>query len=165
MMLSAQTRASAMSPLGTVTLDVSGTVATVINVDPADVSELPEEMAVDGVMLFSVRLVSPATRKSPVVLRATAHQDGDPETGQFLDSIAFESEAGVLQVAVRDDEWLAANGIIADPVGYDRQGFTQIINEAPTDTVLHVSVAWRAAPVVGMNDASTWFAADLALPG
>jgi len=165
MMQPAQTRASAMSPLGTVTLDVSGTVATVISVDPAEVPELPEDMAVDGVMLFSVRLDSPVTRKSPVVLRATAHRDGDPETGQFLDSIAFESEAGVLQVAVRDDEWLAANGVIAKPVGYDRQGFTQIINEAPAGTVLHVSVAWRAVPVVGMNDASTWFAADLALPG
>jgi len=165
MVQSAQTRASAVSPLGTVTLEVSGSAAIVIDVASADVPKLPEGLAVDGVTLFSVRLVSPVTRKSPVLLRATAHQDGDPEAGQWLDSISFESEAGVLQVAVRDDEWLAAKGVIAEPVGYDRQGFKQIINEAPAGTVLHVSVAWRAVPIAAVNDASTWFAADLALPG
>jgi hypothetical protein len=78
--------------------------------------------------------------------------------------MAFGNEAGVLQVATRDDEWLATKGIVAEPVTYERRGFTQTINEAPAGTVLYVSAAWRTASLP-VNDASTWFAVDLALPG
>lgn len=79
--------------------------------------------------------------------------------------MSFESAAGTLQVAVRDDEWLATHGVIAEPVGYGQQGLSQVISEAPSGVVLYASVAWRTASRKVANDSSTWFATDLLLPG
>jgi hypothetical protein len=59
----------------------------------------------------------------------------------------------------------ATREIISDPVAYERHGLRQTVNEAPAGAVLHVSVAWRT--IEGdphLDDGSTWFAADLALP-
>src|SRR5436305_6289480 len=120
-------QAVASTPLGDVQLEVSGSSDVAITVALADLPALPSGMTVDGAMLFSIRLASPVTRRSPVTMRATVGQDGDPESGQSLDSMSFGSDEGILQVAVRDDEWLAAHGVIAEPVQYARQGFDQVI--------------------------------------
>lgn len=164
MVQSTHARASAMSPLGSVSLEVNGSSAVAIEVGPVGVPALPDGMTVDGAVLFSLRLATGVSRRSPVRIYVTVDREGDPETGQWLDSMAFGNEAGVLQVAMRDDEWLATKGIVAEPVTYERRGFTQTINEAPAGTVLYVSAAWRTASLP-VNDASTWFAVDLALPG
>ena len=158
-------QAVATSPLGAVTVDVRGSSDLEVRVLPAAMPELPEGMIVDGVLLFAVRLGSSVTRHSPIQLTATANQNGDPETGQWLDSVVFESTGGFLQVAIRDDEWLAGTGVVAEPVQYERRGLTQVITEAQAGTVLYASVAWRTAAKGVANDSSTWFAADLALPG
>ncbi|USU11874.1 hypothetical protein NF701_15270 [Sphingomonadaceae bacterium OTU29THOMA1] len=157
--------AVASTPFGDVRLDVSGSSDVSIAVTSADLPALPNGMAVDGVFLFAIRLASPVTRKSATSVSATAGQDGDPESGQWLDSMSFGSVAGVLQVAVRDDEWLATHGVIAEPVVYAQRGFRQVISEAPSGVVLYASVAWRTASTNVANDSSTWFAADLLLPG
>lgn len=164
MMQSNHSRASALSPLGTVSLEVSGSSAVAIEICPAGVPALPAGMVIDGVLLFSIRLALKVSSQSPVQISVTVDRDGYPETGQWLDSMAFGNDAGVLQVAMRDDEWLAAKGIVAEPAKYGRRGFDQTINEAPAGTVLYASAAWRNAPS-SVNDASTWFAADLVLPG
>lgn len=156
--------AIASTPLGDVRLDVGGASDVAITVASADLPALPDGMAVDGVLLISIRLASPVTRKSPVTVSVNAGQDGDPESGQWLDSMAFVSAAGVLQVAIRDDEWLATYGIIAEPVEYAQQGFGQIISEAPGGGALYASAAWRIASTNVVNDSSTWFAVDLLLP-
>lgn len=158
--------AIATTPLGAVSLQVSGSSGMTIEVAPAEIPELPDGMAVDGVTLICVRLATPISRELPVRVRVTFGQDGDPETGQFLDSIAFSSDAGVLQVAMRDNEWLAANGVIAEPVQYELRGFSQTISQAPAGTAFYVGVTWRVDKgAAAANDASAWFAADLALPG
>lgn len=157
--------AVASTPLGEVHLDVSGSSDVAITITAADPPALPHGMAVDGALLFSVRLASPVIRKWPVSVSATAGQDGDPESGQWLDSMSFRSAAGILQVAVRDDEWLATHGVIAEPVKYAQKGFRQEISEAPSGVVLYASVAWRTTSTNVASDNSTWFAADLLLPG
>jgi hypothetical protein len=157
-------QAVATSPLGAVTVEVRGSANLEVRVLPAAVPELPEGMIVDGVLLFAVRLGSAVERDAPIQLTATADQSGDPETGQFLDSVVFESTGGFLQVAIRDDEWLAGIGVVAEPVQYERRGLTQLITKAQAGTVLYASVAWRTAAQGLTNDSSTWFAADLALP-
>ena len=156
--------AVASTPLGDVRLDVGGTSDVSITVASSDLPALPDGMAVDGVLLFSIRLASPVARISPVTVSVSAGKDGDPESGQWLDSMSFVSAAGVLQVAVRDDEWLASDGVVAGPVEYAQQGFRQIISEAPGGMMLYASVAWRIASTNVVNDSSTWFAADLVLP-
>ena len=119
---------------------------------------------VDGVPLLSVRRGEHVTPTSPVHVRASANQDGAPETGEWLDSMVFESAGGVLQVAMRDDDWLAGKRITAEPIHYERQGFRQTITEAAAGTVLYASVIWRVAHRATANDSSTWLAADLSLP-
>jgi len=161
---SALARAVATTPFGAVTLDVTGSSAVIVDVAPADVPELPDGMAVDGVLLFSVRLQEHVTPTSPVRLSASADHKGGPETGEWLDSMVYEIASGVMQVAVRDDEWLAARRIAAEPVQYETRGFSQMIREAAAGTVLYASVAWRVDRSATTNDSSTWFAADLALP-
>ena len=163
MVQSTHVRASAMSPLGSMSLEVNGSSAVAIEVGPVGVPALPDGMTVDGALLFSLRLAAEVSRTAPVRIDVIVDCDGDPETGQWLDSMAFGNDAGVLQVAMRDDEWLATKGIVAEPVTYERRGFTQTINEAPAGTVLYASAAWRNAPL-HVSDASTWFAVDLALP-
>lgn len=162
MMTHAVTRTVATTPLGAVTLDVSGSSAVAVDVAQAD-PQLPNGMTVDSVLLFSFQLQEHVTPTSPLRLSVSADQKGDPETGEWLDSMAFESAGGVIQVAVRDDEWLASKRIGAEPVQYERQGFSQTIREAAAGTVLFASVAWRVHPSATANDSSTWFAADLAL--
>lgn len=165
MVRSSHNRGVAVTPLGSVTLDVSGPLDVAIEVAPATTPELPEGMAVDGLLLFSILLRSTVTPRSPAIITATADQDGDPESGERLDSMVFESAGGFLQLAVRDDEYLAAKCIIAEPVRYGQQGLSQTITSAPAGTVLYASVAWRRTSTTIVNDLSTWFAADLALPG
>ncbi|QCI68240.1 hypothetical protein [Phreatobacter stygius] len=159
-----EARATAVSPLGTLSLHVTGASGVTIDVAQAQVPKLPEGMAVDGVMLICVRLAVQITRESPMRIRATADQDGHPETGEWLESMAFANGAGRLQVAMRDDAWLAARGVAAEPVQYERQGFSQVIHEAPAGTALYVSAAWRIDCATAAGDVSAWFAADLALP-
>ena len=161
---SALARAVAFTPVGAVTLEVTGSSAVIIDVAKADVPELPKGMAVDGVLLLSARLQEDVTLTSPVRLTANADHRGVPETGEWLDSMAYEISGGAMQVAIRDDEWLAARHIAAEPVQYETCGFSHVISEAAAGTVLYASVAWRLHPSATANDSSTWFAADLALP-
>jgi hypothetical protein len=163
---SSEASATATSPLGGVSIHVSGSSGVTIAVAPAEVPGLPSGMAVDGVMLFSIRLAMPVTPELPLRLRVDVGRDGDAETGERLESMSFASGEGILQVATRDREWLAAEGVTAEWVQYQPQGFTQIISEAAAGTALYVSVAWRVDErAAAANDISTWFAADLALPG
>ena len=164
MTTSALVSSVATTPLGAVTLEVGGSSMVAIDVAHADTAELPDGMAVDGVLLFSVRLQEQVTPSSPARLSASADHEGGPETGEWLDSMGFEIGSGVMQVAVRDDEWLAAHGITADPVQYEKRGFSQLIREAAAGTVLYASVAWRVHRSVTANDGSAWFAADLGRP-
>ncbi|RIA43893.1 hypothetical protein DFR49_2124 [Hephaestia caeni] len=156
---------TATSPLGAVSFHVSGSSGITIDVSQTEVPALPKGMVVDGVMLICIHIATPVTREFPVQLTASVGCNGDAETGEWLESMAFPSDDGVLQVAMRDTEWLAANGVTAEPVQYQRQGFYQIISNAPAATTLYVSVAWRVDDrAAAANDASTWFAADLTLP-
>jgi hypothetical protein len=123
-------------------------------------------MVVDGVALVRVRVEGRVRRDLPLRLHVTADLEGGPDSGQYLDSVCYEGRGGTLHVAVRDDEWLDAKGIISEPVAYERNGFRQTVNEAPAGALLHVSMAWRAieGDLASTDDASTWFAADFALP-
>lgn len=158
--------ATATTPLGEVSLCVEGSAGVTIGVAPAAIPDLPEGMAVDGVILMTIRVATPVTPDSPLRLRVSVGQDGDAETGEWLESMSFASAEGILQVATHDCEWLISKGVTADWVQYESQGFTQSVRKAPAETALHVSVAWRVDERAAVaNDASTWFAADLALPG
>jgi hypothetical protein len=165
-MLSSGASATAATPLGAVSLHVEGSPGVTIAVADVQASELPPGMAVDGAILISVLVAMPVTPESPLRLRVTAGRDGGSDTGEWLESMEFASGDGILHMATRDSDWLAAKGVAAEPVQYERQGFTQTISEAPAGTALYISVAWRVdAIAAAANDASTWFAADLALPG
>lgn len=154
-----------LSPLGAVSVSITGRPGATIQVAKPDIPELSEGMAVDGVTLIRIDISAPVIPEFPVLLQVTAYQDGDAETGEWLDSMAFISPEGVLQVAVHDSDWLAVNGIVADPVQYEPRGFKQTITKSGVGTTLYVSLAWRLADGDALaDDASTWFAADLALP-
>jgi hypothetical protein len=119
----ANTEAVINSPVGAVTVAIRGSPDVAIEVSAVPLPELPDGMIVDGVMLFLIRLASPVSQDLPVTFSASANQEGGPESGQWLDSMAFENARGIFQVAIRDDEWLAAQGIVAEPVSYGRHGF------------------------------------------
>jgi hypothetical protein len=122
-------------------------------------------MVVDGVRLVRVRADSGVLHDLPLKLHVTADGEASPETGEWLDSVAYPASNGTIQVAVRDKDWLEGRGIVSDHIAYERHGFCQTVTEAPGGTVFHVSVVWRAlAGGLPSADASTWFAADLALP-
>jgi hypothetical protein len=162
----AEASAIVPTPLGAVSICVTGGAGIIIEVEPVPVPRLPEGMVVDGVTLVRVRIEGGVRRDFALNLRVTADLEGDPESGEWLDSVAYPGRAGTFQVAVRDNEWLEAKGIISEPVVYERHGLRQTVNEAPAGASLHVSVAWRS--IEGdrpSTDLSTWFAADLALPG
>lgn len=160
------TRACASTPLGALSLAVSGSPAASVRLIDVAPPDLPEGMAVDGVMLFHVLLEAPVGPDCPVFLRVFADEPGDSETGERLESIGFRSGKGVLQAAMRDKEWLAAEGVCAEWAEYGPHGMEQKITQAAAGYALHVGVAWRlAGPALPADDVSTWFAADLILPG
>lgn len=157
--------ATAISPVGVVSLHVHGSLGVTIGVNEAEAPDLPDGMAVGGVTLIKVGIATPVTRGAPLLLDVAVDHEGDAETGEWLESMAFRTTVGVLQVAARDPDWLAGNGIVAEYVDYGPRGFRQTILEADADTTLYVSVAWRTGDSTAIaDDASTWFAADLALP-
>ena len=154
-----------MTPLGAVSLNVHGPVAVTIQVNSIEAPKLPQGMAVDGVMLIEVSIATRVNRYSPLLLYVAFAHEGDAETGEWLESMAFRTDEGVLQVAVRDPEWLAATEVVAEYAEYKRNGFRQTILETGAETKLYVSIAWRrGSGATTMDDVSTWFAADLALP-
>lgn len=161
-----QAGTTATTPFGAVSVRAEGSAGATIRAARVELPGLPDGMAVGGIFLFSIRVAGPVTRELPLRLEVSVDRDGAPEPGQWLESMAFAGDDGVLQVATHDSEWLAAKGIVAEHVHYASRGFTQLLWEAPAGTVLHVSVAWSvdegAAPA---DDFSPWFAADLALPG
>lgn len=153
------------TPLGTVSVRVTGGAGVVIDAAKVPVPQLPEGMVVDGVTLVQVRIEGGVRRDLPLHLHVTADLEGGPESGQWLDSVGYAGRDGTLQVAVHDDEWLETKGIASEPVAYERHGLRQTVNEAPSGALLHVSVVWRAVEGgLAPADSSTWFAADLALP-
>jgi hypothetical protein len=157
--------ATASSPLGVVSLHVHGSSGVTVGVNEAVAPELPDGMAVDGVMLIQVGITRQVTRGAPLLLDVAVDHEGDAETGEWLESMAFRTAEGVLQVAARDPEWLAGRGIVAEYVDYRSRGFRQAILEAAAGTTVYVSVAWRLGDRTAIaDDVSTWFAADLALP-
>lgn len=165
MTIASQTTSAATLPLGVVVFGIIGLPSVTIEVSPIEVPKLPDGMVVDGVMLASINVATPVTREMPLHLEVTFDHEGHRDTGECLESIGFQSDRGALHVAVRDDEWLAARGVVADHVEHKSRGFRQTIFEADAGTRLYVSVAWREGrrdPVT--DDVSTWFAADLALP-
>jgi hypothetical protein len=160
-----QTTSAATLPLGVVVFGIIGSPRVTIEVSQIEVPKLPDGMVVDGVVLASINVATPVTREMPLHLEVAFDHDGHPDTGQCLESIDFQTDRGAMHVAVRDDEWLAARGVVADYVEYRSRGFRQTIFEAAAGTTLYVSAAWRegsCAPAA--DDVSTWFAADLALP-
>ena len=157
--------ATVTTPLGAVSLHVLGSAGVTVGAERADVPDLPSGMAVDGVMLIRVFIATPVTAESPLLLEAAFDGQGDPETGEWLESMAFQTDRGVLQVAIRDREWLAGRGVVADYAEFQERGLKQTVLEAAAGTTLYASVAWRVGDgAAGADDASTWFAADLALP-
>lgn len=165
--MTAYTEASEIvpTPLGAVSVRVTGGSGVLIEVMPVPVPQLPEGMAVDGVKLVRVGVEGRVSRDSPLKLIVTVDLKAVPEDGQYLNSIECHANGGILQVAVRDNYWLEAKGIVAEPVAYQPHGLLQTVREAPAGIFLYVSVAWRAIEGdLRSSDGSTWFAADLALP-
>jgi hypothetical protein len=144
---------------------VSGGGGVAIKVDTVPEPRLPEGMVADGVKLVRVGAEAGVMRDQPLTLLVAADCEASPESGEWLDSVAYYTGNGTVQVAVRDKDWLEAGGIVSEHVAYERHGLCQTVTEAPSGTVLHVSVAWRALEGgLPSTDVSTWFAADLALP-
>lgn len=157
--------ATATSPLGVVSLHVRGSSDVTIGVSEAVAPELPVGMAVDGAMLIKVGIATPVTLGAPLLVDVAVEHEGDAETGQWLESMAFQTAEGVLQVAARDPEWLAGHGIVAEYVDYGSRGFRQTILEAAAGATLYFSVVWRIEDHTAIaDDISTWLAADLVLP-
>lgn len=160
-----QASALVPTPLGVVSIRVSGGRGVAIEVATLPEPRLPEGMVVDGVKLVRIGAAAGVTQDQPLTLHVTADFEASPESGEWLDSVAYPASNGTIQVAVRDKEWLEAGGIVSEHVVYERHGLCQTVTEAPSGTVLHVSVAWRALEGgLPPADISTWFAADLALP-
>ena len=157
--------AIAATPLGAVSLHVHGPAGVTVDVKRVEPPNLPEGMAVDGVMLIEIGTAAPITSELPTLLYLAFDCEGDAETGEWLESMAFRTDEGVLQIAARDPEWLAATDVVAEYAAYKSQGFRQTILEAAAGTKLYISVAWRlGVDAATVDDVSTWFAADLALP-
>lgn len=157
--------ATATSPLGVVSLHVLGSSDVTIGVSQADSPKLPEGMAVDGVMLIKVVIATQVTREAPLLLKVAVDQEGDAETGEWLESMAFQTAEGVLQIGARDPEWLAGKDILAEYVDYGPRGFRQTILEAAAGTTLYLSVVWRIGNgTANADDISTWLAAEMVLP-
>ena len=160
-----QTTSAATLPIGVVVFGVIGSTSVTIGISQIEVPTLPDGMVVDGVVLASINIATPVTRELPLHLEVTFDHEGHPDTGECLESMEFQTDQGALHVAVRDDEWLAARGVVAGCVEYWSKGFRQTIFEAAAGTKLHISAAWREGsrdPTT--DDVSTWFASDLALP-
>lgn len=150
------------SPFGDVSLRVEPSTFFETIVDPQP--QLPMGMSVDGLVLLRVPIPESVSPTTPLRLDVFAEFDGHPESGEWLDSVLYLPPGGRLQVGVHDDAWLAEKGIVAE-VEYLQRGLRQVIRQAPADSALFVSVAWRAAAGEGdEDDLSTWFAVDLALP-
>lgn len=152
------------TPLGDVLVAVSRATRVGFEEMPA-APALPEGMRVDGVKLLCVRFEQDVTPDSPLLLTVAAGRPGEASSGEWLESLAFEGPEGVLQVGLRDCEWLVADGIIASWASYEDGGLQQTVTVAPAEALMYVSVAWRSAKDGDAeDDISTWFAVDLALP-
>jgi hypothetical protein len=151
------------TPLGPVLLTVEGETGEahleVLEATPA----LPEGSRVDGVMLLRLIFDRQVRRSDQVLVRAAFEASGSPECGEWLESILFETSTGRLSIGVRDQEWLAGRKVAVDWADLQANALTLPVHEAPAGTLLPISLAWRFNPIPE-DDASTWFAVDLALP-
>jgi hypothetical protein len=153
------------TPLGAVSIQITGGAGVVIEVTSAPVPQLVEDMVCDGVKLVRARIESEVRRDFPLNLYVTANLKGYADSGEWLDSVAYPTCSGNFHIAMRDSDWLKVKGIVAD-VFYEEQGLRQTVYEAPAGTLLYISIAWRVIKrdQSSTDDLSTWFAADLALP-
>jgi hypothetical protein len=151
-----------LTPMGAVLVRVTGGSGAAIEVERVPVPRLPDGMAVDGVQQVRLRINDAIRCGLPLNLHVTANREGHPDSGQWLDSVAYVSNGGIVQVAVRDSEWLEARGVIAE-VAYETRGLRLTVNEAPAGALLHVSVVWLESDLPSTYICA-WFAADLALP-
>lgn len=153
------------TPLGDVIVTARGHTSVRFEEMPASVPALPQGMRVAGVKLLRVQFQQSITLNQPHLLQVATARPGDASTGEWLESMEFENPDGVLQVGLRDCEWLAGEGISASWASYDVAGLRQTITAAPADASIFVSVAWRSASNTDADeDVSTWFAVDLMLP-
>lgn len=151
--------------LGEVLVTASGCTSVSFEELPIAIPALPRGMRVDGVKLLRIRLEQTVTPDEPLLLRVAAARTGYANTGEWLESMEFESPEGVLQVGLRDCEWLAREGIVASWASYEPDRLQQTVTAAPAGASIFVSVAWRSvSDIDAEDDISTWFAVDLALP-
>ena len=99
------------TPLGVVSIRVSGGGGVAIEVDTVPEPRLPEGMVVDGVKLVRVGAEAGVMRDQPLTLHVTADFEASPESGEWLDSVAYSARNGTIQVAVRDKDWLGSGPI------------------------------------------------------
>jgi hypothetical protein len=153
------------TPLGDVTVTARGPTRVHFEELPMAVPALPKGMRVGGVKLLRIRLEQGVTPDDAFLLTVAAARTGDASTGEWLEGMAFESPEGVLQVGLRDCEWLAGDGISASWASYEADGLQQSVTVAPPGASIFVSVAWRSVSDMNADDdVSTWLAVELALP-
>jgi hypothetical protein len=152
------------TPLGPVLITLQGDDEGV-RIERTSVSpDLPEGLFVDGALL--VELVFEREISTDLILLARFAEEGGPEPGEHLDCVTFDTPHGRLGLATRDQDWLASRGVQSDQADYEPFGLRLEIKNVPANAKVPIGLAWRLSsnPAWPDDDASTWFAADLALP-
>ncbi|MFC5390667.1 hypothetical protein U0030_01110 [Brevundimonas bullata] len=151
--------------LGEVLVTASGYVSVGFEEVPVVIPALPRGMRVDGVKLLRIGIEQTVTPNKSLLLKVAAARTGYATTGEWLEGMELVNPEGVLQVGLRDCEWLAGEGIVASWASYEANHLQQTVTTAPAGASIFVSVAWRAAGEMAVeDDISTWFAVDLTLP-
>jgi hypothetical protein len=172
------------TPLGAVVLRVDGNaehIKSAITMTEAN-PELPKGMFVTRTVLFDVRLDALADGTgAQIALSLEGDTVGTPETGQWLESVAFAGAAARMNLATRDAAWMLSYGADAGRVparlrieDASSDHAAWCVSFSPRGLIVTVALAKGetmtcpfAVAFVSASDAdpaSTWFAVDGALP-
>lgn len=146
---------------------------------------VPEPMVIDQAWLVEVTIRVVGSSAQPT-LRFLLDLDlaGVPESGEHLDSVAFDSGGRVMSLGVRDRDWMLSAGarrglvparfLAAEPwtgtdytVGYENSGLRVDYGNVRTGEKLlcPLAVAVASPPVNAVDrDLWTWFCVDAVLP-
>jgi len=145
--------------------------------------QLPDGMRVDRCVVLDLGLAAlDDGAVAYVELALEGDTAGSPETGEWLESIAFEGAAARINIATRDAAWMLSYGPDHDRVpvrlradnisptnaawrvAYTPRGLTVTTASLAKGEMLNCpfAIAFVSAPDV--DPASTWFAVDGVLP-
>lgn len=174
------------TPLGRVQLHLPANAGVSASTTISEVHpELPAGMRVDRVVRIDLQMKA-LSDMAPLMfaLLLESPHEGDPESGEFFESVRFNARGTQLSLAARDAHWMLDHGVErklvpahlrADPFAadfaswlmhYRSQGFVVEIEKMYRDDIVicPLAIAYASRQPDSHSDESTWFAVDYALP-